>query len=1042
MKIEQLHIDGFGHFSGDSVGPLTGNIVVFHGANEAGKSTLHNFLQTVLFGFGRAGSALAPVPVLAGGKHGGRVVIAGTDGGRYVVERHAGAHGGKVTLTMPDGSTGGRVELERLLGIPSEVYCNVFSFDLQQLFDEKSLERDDIKTNLYGAGMGVENLQGALNNLENRMDTIYRPSGRQRSRKVTDLVNRIGEIDRQLGIARREAETWHQHQERLNQIAGEIEELQATRDQVMAERRKQQAVLDAIEEWGVLQAALANLELLPEIVTFPEDGPARLQSLETARSGARQEEQRVQRQLAEARAALEQPVADAALAEQREDIELLREELGGFTERVERESTLGQEISSIDQQIAAGLNDIGAGWTVEQAVALDTSVAEREEIAGHRQALASAAGTHQQARHLLESAVSEEARAATALAAAEGQLTVQQAVATSTPALNALQLQVRQAREAQQELKDARAQYDQHRQLLAGTGETTGRKAIGCGVLIAGAGLMLFGIMAALVGLASGDTAFLVVGSVLGLGAIAAGVAVLLFGQRATKRDRTDSGVGDQSRRIAANLDVAQVRANETFSRLDLVDPARPESSLDALQDRITATASLLEQVARVRADLQHRQESLDRARSRAGQEQEWLDQVMAAWQAWLAARGLRGNISPEMAEAILDRAGRIRSEHQRREQLQREREELSARISSFVERYRRVVAVIGEPGTATMSDTAPAARMLVERFDAAREALGQRATQEHQVMALQREHQQRRDDLAVVEQELAELLALGGADDPEEFRIRARQAAERREADRSRADIEHRLKRRVPAGQDWPQFSAMLEQADTDTVEHSINELVVAIDQIEQDVATLQDERGSVRERMASLENDQSAGQMRAERAQLEDQLAEDAREWSSYALAQAILTGARARYEAERQPEVLRTAETVFKQLTGGRYTGVMSPVGSNEIEVVRADEQRLKRNELSRGTRDQLFLALRFGLIASFGQTTAHLPVIVDDVLVNFDPDRARAAAGAFAELSMTNQVLLFTCHQTTVDHVLDAMPDAQIVDLEVPRVSQMG
>lgn len=1037
MKIEQLHIDGFGHFSGTSIGPLDGNIVVFHGANEAGKSTLHNFLQTVLFGFSRAGTPLAPVPALAGGRHGGRVVVTGTDGGRYTIERHAGAHRGKVTLTMPDGSTGGQAELDDLFNIPSEVYCNVFSFDLQQLFDEKSLERDEIKTNLYGAGMGVENLQGALNNLENRMDTIYLASGRQRSRKVTDLVNRIAEIDRQLVVARHESETWYQHQERLNEIGSEIQHLHTTRDQAIAERRKQQAVLDAIDDWEALQAALARLELLPEIVTFPEDGPARLQALETALSGARQEEQRVQRQLAEVLLVLEQPVVDAALAGQREDIELLREELGGFADRVEREAALGQEISTIDQQIAAGLNDIGAGWTVEQTIALDTSVAERDEIAGHRQTLATAAGTLQQARHQLESAVSEEERAAASLAAAEGQLTIQQAVATSTPALNALQEQVRQARAAQQELKDARAQYDQHRQMLAATGEANPLASTASTTLIAGAGLMLFGILATVAGLLSDSSTALVIGLLLGLVAIAAGVAILLSGQRSSARDRTGSGVGSQSRQIAANLEAAQARANETFSRLDLVDPARPESSLDALQDRIASAANLLQQAGSARADVQHRQESLDRARLRAGQEQERLDQAVAGWQAWLVARGLRENISPEMAEAILDRAGRIRSEHQRREQMQRERAELSARTGAFVERYRRVVAAIGEPGTATMSDTAPAVRMLVERFDAAREALGQRARQAEQLAALQRDHRQRRDDLAAVEQDLAELLALGGANDPEEFRTRARQAAERREADHNRAGIEHRLKRQVPAGQDWPQFSAMLEQSDASTVDQSISELVAAIEQVEQRVAGLQDERGSVRQKMSSLENDQSAGVLRAERAQLEDQLAEDAREWSSYALAQAILTRARARYEAERQPEVLQTAERVFRQLTGGRYTGVMSPVGSNEIEVVRADEQRLKRHELSRGTRDQLFLALRFGLVASFGQTTAHLPVIVDDVLVNFDPRRARAAAGAFAELSSTNQVLIFTCHETTVDHVLDAMPDAQIVPLEVPK-----
>lgn len=1032
MKIEHLHIDGFGHFNEKSFGPLDSNLVVFHGANEAGKSTLHNFLRTILFGFGRSNSWLAPVPVLAGGHHGGRVVVVGTDGGRYTIERHAGTRGGTVVVTMPDGSTGGQAELDRLLGIPLEVYCNVFSFDLQQLFEESSLEREDIKTHLYGAGMGVENLTAALERLDQRMDEIYLASGRGRSRRVTDLVKRISEIDRQLVVARREAESWHEHQRRLDEIAGEIEQLQQQREQVTSERRKLQVVLEALDDWDVLQDERARLELLPEMTAFPENGPARLEALETALASAQQEEQRVHRRLVEIREALEEPVADAALAGQREEIEHLREELGGFAERVEREARLGQDIATIQQQIAASLSEIGAGWTVDQALALDISVAEREEIATHRQSLVTATSTLQQARHRLESAAIEKERAETALSTAEGQLKARQAIATSMPELHSLQQRVRQAREAQQDLRTARAQYDQHRQMLAASSQTAGRQNGGTGALIAGGILTLFGMLIALVGLLSSQMA----GLITGLLVAAVGVVILVFGQRSSSR-RNAGGVDEQSRRITAQLEAATARAHETLSRLPLDDPARPDSSLDALQERIDSAIRLVEQVDRAHEEVRIRQDSLDRAQARVNQEQQALDDASARWRGWLTARSLRENISPDMADAVLDRAGRIRSDHYRLEQMQSERAELAARIAAFAERHRRVTVAIGEPSTVPLSDLAAATRLLVERYDTAREALAQRAHQEADLASIQREHQERQADLAVAGQRLQTLLELGGATDPEAFRIRARKAFERREAERRIADVEARLRRRIPEGQGWPEFLAVLEQADAGSVERAIGDFSASIEQIEQSIASLQDERGSVRQKMSSLENDQTAGELRVERAQLEDQLAEDALEWASYAIAREILLRARTRYEEERQPAVLQTAERVFCQLTGGRYTGVMSRVGSNEIEVVRADARRLKLPELSRGTREQLLLALRFGLIASFGQTSAHLPVIVDDVLVNFDPQRARAAAHAFADLSATNQVLVFTCHQSTVDHLQNAMPQARIVNLVPPQ-----
>ena len=57
-----------------------------------------------------------------------------------------------------------------------------------------------------------------------------------------------------------------------------------------------------------------------------------------------------------------------------------------------------------------------------------------------------------------------------------------------------------------------------------------------------------------------------------------------------------------------------------------------------------------------------------------------------------------------------------------------------------------------------------------------------------------------------------------------------------------------------------------------------------------------------------------------------------------------------------------------------------------------------------------------------------------MIVDDVLVNFDPERAARAAEAFALLAQTHQVLVFTCHPTTVAQVLAAAPDARVINLE--------
>jgi uncharacterized protein YhaN len=86
------------------------------------------------------------------------------------------------------------------------------------------------------------------------------------------------------------------------------------------------------------------------------------------------------------------------------------------------------------------------------------------------------------------------------------------------------------------------------------------------------------------------------------------------------------------------------------------------------------------------------------------------------------------------------------------------------------------------------------------------------------------------------------------------------------------------------------------------------------------------------------------------------------------------------------------------------------------------------------LSRGTRDQLYLALRFGLIQNFWENGSRLPVVVDEVLVNCDPERAKVAVEGFVELAQTNQVLVLTCHPWVVDLFKEASGEVEIVPLQ--------
>ena len=79
------------------------------------------------------------------------------------------------------------------------------------------------------------------------------------------------------------------------------------------------------------------------------------------------------------------------------------------------------------------------------------------------------------------------------------------------------------------------------------------------------------------------------------------------------------------------------------------------------------------------------------------------------------------------------------------------------------------------------------------------------------------------------------------------------------------------------------------------------------------------------------------------------------------------------------------------------------------------------------MSDGTRDQLYLALRPASLETYLRKHDPVPFIVDDLLINFDDDRAAAALKALAQLSERTQVLFFTHHQHLVDLATNTLDD---------------
>lgn len=175
------------------------------------------------------------------------------------------------------------------------------------------------------------------------------------------------------------------------------------------------------------------------------------------------------------------------------------------------------------------------------------------------------------------------------------------------------------------------------------------------------------------------------------------------------------------------------------------------------------------------------------------------------------------------------------------------------------------------------------------------------------------------------------------------------------------------------------------------------------------------QQEAADLRRRLAELE---SSGELQDLRLEAEARRGEAARlhhRWATYTLAAEVLRESREHFQRERQPDVLRRASALFSDFTGGRYRRVLAAADNvRELSAELPDGSRYHVDALSRGTQEQLYLALRLAWIESREQHAERMPLVLDDILVNADPVREQVMARALVRFAKNRQVLYLTCH----------------------------
>ena len=118
--------------------------------------------------------------------------------------------------------------------------------------------------------------------------------------------------------------------------------------------------------------------------------------------------------------------------------------------------------------------------------------------------------------------------------------------------------------------------------------------------------------------------------------------------------------------------------------------------------------------------------------------------------------------------------------------------------------------------------------------------------------------------------------------------------------------------------------------------------------------------------------------------------------------------LAAADEEMQARFAPALSRRTERIFRALTAERYDSLTLDRDLTAAVRLSGEEMPRAGHYLSRGARDQLYLALRLALCEE-----SDCPLILDDALIAFDDKRMGLALDCLRELAETRQILLFTC-----------------------------
>ncbi len=1014
MKITDIRIDGFGVWNHLELKQLSPGVTAFYGMNEAGKTTVMQFVRSVLYGMTpeRRERYLPPVH---GGLPGGSLGI--LDRQEQLDVRRIADRGpddlGHVTITDAEGNTSGdRLLREALADIDEETFTNIFGIGLEEIQQLATLSDTQAAQWLYRLTSGLDrvSLYDVIQNLRKTRRELL--SGSDQDSKLVELtVQRdvlIGEIEQ----LRQHSRKWAQLAVRIKELDSEIQSQESVLSVCERDARTLEIAIGLKPNWRKRDKIATQLEELRLGVPLAPDALPRLDELNKKIETHSREADILEGQRRQLREDCEQLGINELLVKNSCRIEALGEQRDWLQSLERQIDDLGTEAHNFEQRLSNEQSRLATALGVKDNDRLqDIDAAQIEDLQPYIDTVRSAQKLVDKAQRQLDLQTESErtlkAQIDSAIVGGEKHglpMDIEQA-SDLVAQLRRREKVERRLEQAQRHSQDMEAQShdlldDQVMPLsLFGwslAAVVVGALFVGLWLLAPESPLGRYGSFMAIVG--------------LGVAAFSFVFKFFLEDAAADKLDACHNQLDVLARQIAD----AQADKEKLDEELSITDGSA-ELRLEAAEQHLEELESMLP----VEAQRRQAGHEVATAESRFQQAEQNLKTALADWKSQLVGLGFSENLDPQVFLSISERYQSL-SELQGRAKLRREEIEQRQREHAAV--TRRVVDVAGEVGC-LLGDCEDEQ---VASLDQLEHLIDQRAKQLSDIQRreglverareLKAEEGKHRKSIAGLKRRREGLFQAADCDDETAYRQLAERQQQARELQKQMESLSREITAAVGTHAQEETFAEMLSLERISQLDARWEQSAAKLQEEQEKLKSLVDQRGALRQEQRALVEDRSLAERQLELSCVEKQIADARQTWRELSTFNRILERTREYYEAYRQPDTLAEASIHLAKLTGGQYTRVWTPLADDILLVETSEGESLKVDVLSRGTREQLLLSVRLALVSMFAQRGVNIPMVLDDVLVNFDATRTQRAAEVLAEFAAGgHQLLFFTCHE---------------------------